>query len=56
MFVLPSNARLWNDPMVHGQVNDQNPVVETKFTARKLTFFIFLEESVCSGYSLEAIL
>ena len=40
--------------LVHGQVNGLNPLVQPKFTCPKIgIFFLFLEENLCCGYSLE---
>ena len=51
------NAGLWNYQilfLVHGQVNGRNPLVQPRFTYPKIgIYFLFLEENICCGYSLE---
>ena len=39
--------------LVHGQINGQNPFAQPRVTCPKLTFFWFLKENICCGYSLE---
>ena len=49
---------MWNYQillLVHGQVNGQNPLAQPRFTCPKINgFFLFLEENIGCGYSLEA--
>ena len=45
---------LLNLLFVHGQVSGQSPLVQPRFTCPKIDIFLFLEEIVCCGYSLEA--
>ena len=51
-------AGVWNYQillLVHGQVNGRNPLDQPRFTCLKIgIYFLFLEKTICCGYSLEA--
>ena len=53
-FFLPFLWKYQISLLVHGQENDQNPLVQPKLTWQKMgNIFLFLEGNICYGYSLK---